>query len=277
MKIYSPSRTEAYDQCSMRGYLEYTLGYHNKEANNGTVGKIVGGAFAEGTRVINSGLGDGLFEASEYFNRTVDHYMVHGVSFNSLLDGVREECLAALVKYQTANPLKGWQIKGVEVELAEYGHSRLDVLGVSPVHGWSIVDIKYKRYLKPEYLSKTITEYQHSWQFQHYPWAYNQWRLTQPEGWGQVNTMALLLVVAKPWRVQLVPFVVDEIYQRLWYKGAQQKWSDVAAYEAGNRIPVVATNHDTKYGPCPMKKACLEYGLDEGLMQIDYVRVPKQS
>ena len=276
MKIYSPSRTEAYDNCSLRGALQYRDGWTLREADNGTVGKIVGSAFAEGSYRINSGQSDGIQEALTLLDRTVAHYLSYGVSFSTDLSKLKETLGKALAKYAADSPFKHWQIKGAELALPEYGNCRLDVLGIDPEGYWAIADLKYKRQLKLDYLNKTINEYRDSWQFQHYPWAYNDWIKTHgTEGFETAVRMYLVLVVAEPFRIFSYPFFTKDKLQIRWLQSAQQKWADISAIESGERLPIMAAAHRDAYGDCPMKKACLELDLNEDLMAFEYVKVPR--
>src|SRR5690349_10642062 len=173
--IYSPSKTEAYDFCSMKGVLQYRDHWEPKEAGNGTVGKIVGAAFARGSQDVHRGVGPGIDPAVHLFDRTVAHYIQYGVSFSMDLSTVKAQLVKALEKYHKDNPFSKWQIIATELELHDYGRCRLDILGTDPDGIWSIVDLKYKRSLNIDYLNKTVNEFRDSWQFNHYPWAYNQW------------------------------------------------------------------------------------------------------
>lgn len=277
MKVYSPSKTEAYDTCSMKGDLMYKQNWQRREADNGTIGKIVGSAFAKGTEEIHTGRGPGIAEATALFDRTVDWYLAHGVSFDNRLSGVRDGLCESLEKYAKQNPFTKWRIKEVEFELHDYGRCRLDVLGIDPNSNWNIADIKYKRSLNLEYLNKTVTDYLESWQFNHYPWAYNDWlaKNNRPSDHQPVTHMTLVLVIAKPFKVLPFTVAVNEAYQKRWYESAQQKWADIYAIENGDKKPCLAASHRDAYGYCPMKRACLELGCDPALMQFEYTQVPR--
>jgi hypothetical protein len=279
--IYSPSRTEAYDFCSLKGSLVYKQGWTPREADNGTVGRIVGAAFAEGTYRIHAGLSDGIAEAQRLFDRQVAHYIQYGVSFTHDMGQTRETLGKSLVKYAAASPFKTWQIKGAEVALKDYGNCRLDVLGIDPEGYWAIADIKYKRQLKLDYLNKTVNEYRDSWQFQHYPWAYNHYAQSINDiqngsnPWQPAVRMYLVLVIAEPFRILTYPFFTRDKLQIRWLQSAQQKWADIHAIETGERQPTMSATHRDAYGPCNMSKACLEMDLDPALMQFEYVQVPR--
>lgn len=285
--IYSPSKTEAYDFCSMKGKLQYRDHWEPKEAGNGTVGKIVGAAFARGSQDIHTGTSPGVIPAVTLFDRTVAHYIKHGVSFSMDLSTVKDQLVKALTKYEKEHPFKEWQIVATELELVDYGRCRLDILGVDPNHLWSIVDIKYKRSLNIDYLNKTVNEFRDSWQFQHYPWAYNDWVKQGYSTWltgsstGRLyelqlaQQMCLCLVIANPFKIYYYPFQVNLQYQKIWIDSARQKWADITAIESGERKPTVAAIHRSAYGDCEMKKFCLEYGMSEDLAIFEYTKVPR--
>ncbi len=278
--IYSPSRTEAFDFCSMKGKLQYVDHWEPKEAGNGTVGKLVGAAFARGSQDCHNDIGNGVLPALSLFDRTVAHYVKYGVSFSMDMGAVRNQLEKSLVTYHSLTPFAGWNIIATELELKNYGRCRLDILGIDPSGCWSIVDIKYKRSLNLDYLNKTVNEYKDSWQFQHYPWAYNQYlwdsqAINDPNAWKYAHQMCLMLVVAKPFNVYYYPFAINELYQKIWLKSAHQKWADLQAIESGERQPTVSTVHRGSYGQCEYTKACLEQQMDPQLMQFNYVQVPR--
>lgn len=283
--VYSPSKTEAYDACSLKGKLMYTDHWELREANNGTVGKISGGAFAKGAESIHKGHTDYLAVADSYWDRSIQHYTSHGVTFSMDLPKAKGILLKTLTKYKEADALKGWEKVASEVELKDYGNCRLDIVGIDPEGYWAIADNKYKRTLSMDYLNRNVAEYRDSWQFQHYPWAYNQAakdltgvsEAALLKVWSGIQRIWLILVIAEPFKVLQYPFFVNEKLQKRWLASAQQKWADISAYEKGDRQVTMATVHRDQYGDCPMKEACLEMDLDPALMQFKYVQVPRMK
>jgi len=275
--VYSPSKTEAYDFCSLKGKLMYQDKWELKEANNGTMGRIAGGAFAKGTEAIHKGNPLGMAVGLDYFDRSVAHYLLYGVSFSMDVAKARVVLEKALTKYIQHNPFSTWKIIGTEVELKEYGRCRLDVLGIDPEGYHSIADLKYKRTLNSEYLDKTVNEYQSSWQFLHYPWAYNDYQSKRDISYVPVTRMWLILVIAEPFRILCYPFFVNDKLQTRWLQSAQQKWADIAAIESKDRQPTMAATHRDAYGECPMKSACFEMNLDENLMAFKYTKIPRME
>ena len=265
--------------CSLKGATLYRDGWMLKEADNGTVGRIVGAAFAEGTYRIHAGLSSGVDEAQKLFDRQVEHYIRYGVTFTQDMQHTRDTLGKSLVKYLVQSPFDKWQIKGAEVQLKDYGNCRLDVLGIDPEGYWAIADIKYKRQLKLDYLNKTINEYRDSWQFQHYPWAYNDYVSKVHAGngctWEPAVRMYLVLVIAEPFRILSYPFFTKDKLQVRWLRSAQQKWLDLYAIETGQKEPTMSAVHRDMYGDCLLKRACLEMDLDPQLMQHEYVKVPR--
>lgn len=277
--IFSPSRTEAYDFCSMRGVIAYKEGWTPREADNSLVGRLVGGAFAKGTELIHKGTDTdaAIVAGLQYWDRSVEHYVKYGVSFPDLTK-TRTQLGTAFGKYAEQTPFKQWQCKGVELPLVEYGNCRLDYLGIDPEGYWAIADLKYKRQLKLDYLNKTINDYRDSWQFQHYPWAYNDYiDKLKPEGLERIQRMYLVLVIADPFKILTYPFFIKDKLQIRWLQSAQQKWADIDALQKGDRQPTLATSHRDPFGDCPFKRACLEMDLDPALMQFEYVQVPKME
>ena len=279
--IYSPSRTEAYDFCSMRGVIAYRDGWTPREADNSLLGRLVGGAFAKGTEAIHKGMA--IDEAKAlglaYWHKSIQHYVNHGVSFPDVTK-TTEQLGKSFEKYAAQNPFVQWQTKGVEFALPEYGNCRLDYLGIDPEGYWAIADLKYKRQLKLDYLNKSINDYRDSWQFQHYPWAYNDWvKQSGPANdyFKPIQRIYLVLVIADPFKILSFPFFIKDKLQARWLQSAQQKWADITALQKGDRQPTLSASHRDAFGDCPFKKACLEMDLDESLMQFEYVRVPKME
>jgi hypothetical protein len=280
--IYSPSRTEAYDFCSLRGKLAYTDGWIKREADNGLIGRIVGSGFAKASEIVHKG-GTAIDAAKvgiDLINASINHYVKYGVTFPDL-GPTLTKFTSAVEKYTEANPFTRWTVQGLEFPLPAYGNCRLDVVGVDPEGYQAIADIKFKRQLKLDYLTKTVNEYKDSWQFQHYPWAWNDWihtmTPTDTEGFKPCDRMWLVLVIADPFRVLTYPFFVQQKLQTRWIISAQQKWADIQAIQSGERLPVMSATHRDAYGECPFKRACLELDLDEGLMNFEYTKVPKME
>lgn len=277
--IFSPSRTEAYDFCSMRGVIAYKQGWTPREADNSLIGRLVGGAFAKGTEQIHKGISTdaAIITGLQYWDRSVEHYVKHGVTFPDLTK-TRTQLGTAFGKYAEQTPFNDWQTKGVEFPLVDYGNARLDYLGIDPEGYWAIADLKYKRQLKLEYLNKSVNDYRDSWQFQHYPWAYNDYiAKAKPEGLLPVQKIYLILVVADPFKIFTFSFFVKDKLQARWLQSAQQKWADIDALQKGDRQPTLAASHRDAFGDCPFKRACLEMDLDPALMQFEYVQVPKME
>lgn len=279
--IYSPSRTEAYDFCSMRGVIAYRDGWTPREADNSLIGRLVGGAFAKGTESIHKGATVEYAKqyGLDYWHKSVNHYVFYGVTFPDLAK-TTEQLGKSFEKYAAQNPFAQWQTKGVEFGLPDYGNCRLDYLGIDPEGYWAIADLKYKRQLKLDYLNKTINDYRDSWQFQHYPWAYNDWikqnKHLQP-GFEPIQRIYLVLVIADPFKILSFPFFIKDKLQARWLQSAQQKWADITALQKGDRQPTLSASHRDAFGDCPFKKACLEMDLDESLMQFEYTKVPKME
>lgn len=279
--IYSPSRTEAYDFCTMRGVIAYRDGWTPREADNSLLGRLVGGAFAKGTEAIHKGVAIDEAKACglAYWQKSLQHYVTHGVSFPDTTK-TTEQLGKAFEKYAAQNPFVQWQTKGVEFALPEYGNCRLDYLGIDPEGYWAIADLKYKRQLKLDYLNKTINDYRDSWQFQHYPWAYNDWvKQSGPTNdyFKPIQRIYLVLVIADPFKILSFPFFIKDKLQTRWLQSAQQKWADITALQKGDRQPTLSASHRDAFGDCPFKKACLEMDLDESLMQFEYTKVPKME
>lgn len=273
LPIYSPTRTDTWDRCALLSYLENNLRLVPKQASKKLVGGAAGTAFHLSASILHKG--GTVEEAVKFgvaeFHAELAHYATHGVSFDATI----EEIVAAsgiaetLPKYALANPFKGWAIQDIEQQLPEHGRCIIDLGGLDQDRVLSVADVKYKQNLDARYESSTIDEYMTSWQFLHYPWAYGGYK-GQP-----CYRMYLCLVVFKPkFSVKLIPHEVHPETQQIWLASAQAKWKRMSDPDAQLEM---ASRHRDSFGMCAFYRACFDYHLDENLMKMDYVVVPRRD
>lgn len=270
LPIYSPTRTDTWDRCNILGYLENDAHWVPKQADNKLVGGLAGRAFALGACVIHKGglVADAVAQANALFHSDMTYYAGCGVAFDLSLDEIVENSGIhfTLPKYATEAPFKAWSALDIEYPLPQHGRSIIDVGGLDGDGILAVADVKYKRNLDARYESSTIAEYQTSWQFMHYPWAYGEHK-GQP-----CYRMYLCLVVYKPkFSVRLIPHEVHPETQQIWLMSARAKWARMANPDLQMEM---ASRHRDSFGLCSFYRACFEYHLDEGLMAQSYVKVP---
>lgn len=271
LPVFSPSRTDAFDRCPLLSYMESVERWVPRQASKKLVGGAAGQAFAVGTAVLHKGLllEQAQNEALLAFKETLLHYVQHGVTFEASIDEIVQASGVAvsLVNYAKANPFKGWTIIDVEQELPQHGPCRIDVGGYDSDNILAVADVKYKQNLDARYEQNTIDEYLTSWQFLHYPWAYGEYK-SEP-----CYRMYLCLVINKPrFSVRLIPNEVHPETQQIWLQSARAKWNRMSDKDAPLEM---STRHKDQFGLCSFYRACFDYHLDEGLMGVDYVKVPR--
>lgn len=271
--VYSPTRTEQWDQCQLKSHIQHDLHWVPRQASKALVGALCGQAFAVGMAAFHKGVTVDMLtaQALDHLRRGIDHHVKHGVLFDgpaeAIVDG--SGLSEVLGKYSKENPFSAWQILDVETTLEEYGRCRIDIGGVDSDGVLAVADAKYKRNLKPEYESSTIDEYFTSWQFMHYPWAYGAYKGTP------CHRMYLCLVVWKPrFYIKLVPHEIHPDTQAIWLASARQKWGRMGRTDT---VPEMSTRHRDQFGWCPYYRACFQYHLDESLFGNDYVKVPRME
>jgi hypothetical protein len=272
LSIYSPTRTDTWDRCALLSYLENDQHYVPKEASKKLVGGVAGTAFHLAASMLHKG--SSVEEAVKFgiaeFHAELTHYATHGVAFAASIEEIvgASGIAITLPQYALADPFKGWTIQDIEQQLPKGGNCIIDLGGLDLDGVLSVADVKYKQNLDPRYLQSTIDEYTTSWQFLHYPWAYGE------QKGNTCYRMYLCLVTYKPkFSVRLICHEVHPETQQIWLASARAKWARMADPDAQLEM---ASRHKDSFGICSFYKACFDYHLDEGLMQRDYVIVPRR-
>lgn len=287
LKVYSPSSAALWRQCGIKYHLDRDERLVYKYSR--TIGsKLSGSGFAAGVEVLHrSWMGEGTakFIEGEALQKAMEAAILcittEGAAYRSAGVGITPGdhiplVCATLEKYAQARPLLGYTIYEVEHTFPEEGNCRID-LGAEKGGDFYVIDVKYKNTLDSKYKSRTLQRYLRSWQFYHYAWAYEK-RCTQL-GRVSPNTpvwVGLLLVVAKPFSVQLVIDHLPRDWQQVWLEGAQQVWRDMYAEEQDKRATTLAADHEDQYGPCEYQGVCFDHLLDiDQALRGDYVRVAR--
>jgi hypothetical protein len=271
--VFPPTRTDSFDRCNILDYFENEVRWVPKQASRKLIGGLAGRAFALGVSEIHKGalVAYAVDQAIKLFDADMRHFIAYGVSFDVSIEEIilASGIANSITKYALADPFKGWSIQHVEHRLPEQGRCVIDLGGLDTDGVLAVADVKYKQNLDARYKSNTVDEYLTSWQFMHYPWAYGEY-MQKP-----CHRMYLCLVVNKPkFSVELIQHEIHPETAQIWLTSAKAKWARMADL---NRQPEMSTRHKDTFGMCPFYKACFDYHLDEGLMQRDYVKVPRRE
>ena len=285
LPIYAPSSTELWKTCPLKHYLQRVERLELRSSRS-LLPRIVGSAISEGVREINEYwkdhgtgatvppyiLASAKATAVAYLGLETDHVIKAGAVVDTMvLPSKNSEVCRVIERYHELKPLQGYKVTGVEQTLPNHGNCRLDIVTTTPGGEVAVIDVKYKANLDEKYRAKTITRYLRSWQFAHYPWAY------QEHSGIPVSLMYLMLITMRPrFDIQLIPYRVNPDIQRVWLQSAKVAWQDMYDERQNVRPLTTAAVHEDAYGPCEMASVCFDYGLDtEQATKGEYVRIPR--
>lgn len=282
--LESPSKMKQFDQCELLGQLTYLDRWEPLEAVNSMIPRLRGNAFAKACEVLHNALreGDkGLLETPSFVSLAVDQAIAlfdkqytycagKGMRFRPEADALsRAELRRVIPLYARQTPLKQWEITHVEYPIKKFG-CRPDLMGKDHQTFYATADMKYKTSLEAKYVDSTIEEFHWDFQFQQYPEAY---RDLLGIGDDVPVYSYLILVTGTPFNIRPVGWLYTPEQRLIWRQSADALTSEIREVTSGKRLPRAAATHRSKYGWCPMKKACLEYNLDPHLMRNDYVQL----
>lgn len=279
MKRYSPSTTETWLTCPMKRRLRAD-GWRSRRLGRKELSGALGTAFAAGMAAYNTGRAAGLPTdpglcaaiAVQSIRQEIQRAKDGGASTANeadaaLLASLEKRAETSIRKYIAADPIPpGWVVLDVERILPEWGNCRID-LGLDTPQGLVVLDYKHKITTDARYLAKDIDRWRLSEQRFHYSNAYGDF-IGRP-----VYAFYICLVVAEPFKVQLIPFVNQPAELSRWREKREgTTWARMAAEDAGEAdVDMAATHHDA-YGACEWVKACFECQLEPGLMAGEYRR-----
>lgn len=270
-KIFSPSAIKVYSECPVKYELKYVDRWLPRQADKPFWGTVAGDGFDIGSSIIIQGgtVADAQVAAHNLMLEKVELFHKAGGQFEAQdLVMIRSDVSVALTKFAAANPFERWKEILAQVRLPEqYGKPRLDIVGLDHNGVLSFADIKFKRYLDTQWVQKTVEEYRYDWQFLHYAWAMEK-HYGKP-----VNAYLCLVRLKTAWQAQLFEFVYDPELIRMTGLSVA-RWSE-EMQRSLERGPALGTSHETKFGPCPYKDACLKYKFDDTLMQEKYIQVER--
>lgn len=296
MKIYSPSETADYKRCPRlwalrrEGYRSRYVGYPDTYAATGTgihkvaelAHKLVRDGSEGRSQIVDPQVSAFFVEQGKAAGVQSVRRLVEAGALpeskledweNRVADGVRRGGLAYLSAFNSLIP-REWQIR--EAELVFGGGERGDDtyegtadLLLSDDYGLAIADIKTKQPFKQDfYREQFISQFAHAWQLYHYSFLVKQYYGELPK------RFYLLMVELNPVpRVTMHPYRLDLDYMRAWEHTVTKLWAEMERIEAGMEVPGISNDH-TAYGKlCPFYAACMDYKLDESLMQHHYIQL----
>jgi len=281
--LESPSKMKQFDTCQLLGQLTYIDRWEPREAHISLIPRLRGNAFAKACDVIHKAIRDQaqiddpvfidqvVNESVSLFNRQYEYCVTAGISFKPDVDAlIRTELRRVVPLYVKQTPFRQhWRITDVEFPIKTHG-CRPDLAGLDPTGFHFVGDMKYKASLEARYEHDTIEEFHWDYQFQQYNAAYRSHR--QLSSSDPVYSY-LFLVVGSPFRIRPVGWVYTPEQMALWQASAEDLTQMIRQITQEGKLPRAATTHRSRFGWCPMKKACLEYYLDPHLMADDYVQL----
>lgn len=281
MRVYSPSQTVSWLRCPVKWMLE-RQGWRTRTITRRDIGAVLGTAFGAGVEEFYK-------TAHTQDPRGATPTVVAEVTATEEIDKLgRAGCVwlpgdeintttlpkiaaKAVGKYTTKDPLPTtWTILDIQRSLPDHGYARPDLIVRSHTGQLGVIDLKFKRTLAAQYRQRTIEEYRHSWQMNHYAWAVG-------EVYGEpVGFYVTILTLLEP-RFEPIfdPVPVDPEALAFWLAGARGAWHQMELMERGETQPWIANDHSDRYGRCEFYGACFSCKLDEGLMQEEYTKEVK--
>ncbi len=281
----SPSKMKQFDQCQLLGQLTYIDRWEPREAHISLVPRLRGNGFSKACHLIHQALIDKtpeklddiafteqvVAEAVSLFDRQYKYCLERGVNFKPDTDALaRAELRRVIPLYMKYTPLRRhWTVTAAEFQIPTH-RCRPDLAGLTPVQMHFVGDMKYKSSLEVRYESDTIEEFHWDFQFQQYPHGYRRLHHIEP---GVPVYSYLFLVIGSPFRIREVGWLYTPEQQQIWEESAKDLTQTIRLITEDGKLPRASTSHRSRFGWCPMKKACLEYYLDPELMKRDYIQL----
>lgn len=282
--LESPSKQKKADRCQLFMQLTYIEQWEPKQAHHSLVPRLRGTAFSKACELVHNSIQLGnkqhleldfqesvITQSTDLFNKQFEYCLDKGISFEPDVDSlVREELRRVIPQYCKHTPIQHWKsVQGVEYKWEDYG-CRPDLFGIDTEGDTVIPDIKYKSTLENRYLNSNLAEYKDDAQFLQYNKVY---RIVNGLPDDALVYSQVILVVGHPFKIHCPKWTYRPETLQMWYTRSQQLTKDIQEIEAGRRIPAPSLTHKDHFGVCPMKDACIDFALDEGLMLTKYVKL----
>jgi len=184
---------------------------------------------------------------------------------------IKDRIGKSVTSYINNDPLSPkWRIVDVERTYGpEYGNARPDLV-IEDDFGLAVVDYKTKSApYTPKY--RNGDDYSESHQMKHYC------RFGRDMYGRPVQRFYICQIVTTDGKVTLKPYEYSPEALDLWYQATAPFWAYMERVENGSELPWMASNHETKYGPCEFQRACFSHRFDQDLMKSDYIQVEKDN
>lgn len=282
--LESPSKQKKADRCQLLMHLSYNEGWEPLVAHHSLAPRLRGTAFSFACEQIhkaimqdrqallndNEGVEKIVTSSIDKFMRQFDYCVGKGIIFQPDTDAIIREELRRVIPYYIVNtPVRNMTILGVEEPWEEYG-CRPDLYGLTESQYYFVGDVKLKGVLESRYSNSTISEYHDDAQFHQYNYVLRLIKNLPPDA---VVYNQLLLVVISPLRIIPSAWLYSPENLKLWESRAIQLTKDIQDIKNGTRVPAPSLTHKDQWGWCPMRAACIELKLDEGLMSQHYVKL----
>lgn len=279
MRVYSPSQTEEWLRDPLVRYLRYKEHLYPATIGRNELAGMIGTGVASGMALYHH-TGDTLgppIVASEEVLLELHHHLAHGRTL-----GPGTEDAATTIPLQAAgtveramanNPIPAsWKVLHVEHTLPDHGYCRID-LGMDTPEGPVVIDYKCKMNVDDRRLPFQLQEWEYSWQFLHYAWAYGEFL-----GKKIRRAYVRVLPVTQPRHAPIMhPFVIDDEIMALWLKSATRVWGLMEQEDAGLTEPWWTFKVSTQYGRDPYADAITVCKLEPDLIAHQYVKVPRRK
>lgn len=285
MNIYSPSSREEFSFCPRsfwlrkNGWVPRVISYPEL---CGMGGSAIGKAMEVWNKAVMQGNDSSLDEllriGYEEFSTLYATERKHGRQIGIGKDHEFFDSLPALIEQAIRllyriNPLKPYAILGAELEFPQAGKARLDVLAKQADGRRIVFDYKVK-----------FSELEEKWVKKEFEKHFTgEQRLTYTT-LTQTDMFGIILVVLKPKKdgrkldpkilVQTSPVTDQE--KQVWLRDAQlmtEPMTQTLHIQSPTLVSGKTFPHANQYGDCKYHDACLRYGLDDGMMRLDYINI----
>ncbi len=282
LPVFSPSSTQTFSFCPRKWALE-KQGWKSRYIHYPELCAWLGSAVSASLEVWNVSKQLGLQPDVDVcvdsgvrsIHEAFDQAMTQGrrITDEAFYAGLFEKVRTAVALYTKHDPLAAYDVVAVEQTLPDSGKARPDVV-VRDAQGLMVVDYKVKVNLAAQWMEKELSKYEQYHNMLHYCWKV-----------GTTRYAIVLIVLGPKQTVKFQPYSVSSEYGPIWLGDAQHAWAHMGAHMAigidtftAHELAGLAGNikHLDEYGQCGFYKACVEYGLNEALMGVDYVRTKKE-
>ena len=274
LQVFSPSSVEDHTFCPR--YWQLKRSWTPRYVSYSEVSAAIGTAFAAGAADYNKARQHGATrtetELMAVAYGSYDQIRLSWSVNNRRLDSEAEKLAdrvavllrAGLKQLLLHDPFSGFTILKVEETIPNAGNARPDILLADSL-GPLVADYKCKMNLREQWVSNTLDRYEYSGQMYHY---------CHFEGCDRY-LIALVVLAPKP-MIRVRSFAIDPNYKQIWERDSIIAWNflqlDTEDLRTGKAswLRGRTTQHEKFGKPCEYSRACLQYGLNEDMMRLDY-------